>query len=96
MPDRNNLRKKRFIWAHGCRGFSLWLLGPMRFSRTSWEQKHVAEKVFTSLWTRKQGEGNRRRGRVGYSSKDIPPVIYFLQLGPTSYHLPPPNNATIL
>jgi hypothetical protein len=40
-------------------------------------------------------KGNRRKVWMEIVLQDTPPVAYFLQLGPTSYLSPPPQNAIV-
>jgi hypothetical protein len=51
--------------------------------RTSWGYEDMRRNFFTSLWTGSR-EKAYRKGHAKYSPKDLPPVIYFLQLDPTS------------
>jgi hypothetical protein len=49
LPDINNLREKRFIWAHSFVGFSPWWVGSITLDlwpgRTSWWWEPVEEKA---------------------------------------------------
>jgi hypothetical protein len=36
IPQKSNLKEKRFILVLGFKGFSPWLLGPMHLGRISW------------------------------------------------------------
>lgn len=56
IPDRNSLREKRFIWAHGCKEFqfvdlSCW---ERHSKRGQCVASNVWQKLFVLLWARKQ------------------------------------------
>jgi hypothetical protein len=82
IPDRNNLKKERFILAHGIPGFSSWSVDPLCWHSISWQQKHVAEKSCFSVCDgqekrNRERERERERERQRQREADWSPYITF-------------------
>lgn len=64
IPDENNLKEAKFVFAHSFRGFSLWLAGSK--AGTSWWKVHGTGKPLSS-WqpgSRKRVKTERGQGQV--------------------------------